>query len=99
MCYSIIDVENEIMELGRFTGRCDLVSTEAMCWRLEQMLREVSIGSKLRNVRILSAIHRIKMAIEPISDSKNKNSLEIIIQNKKEEIKKFESQDQKLTLN
>lgn len=98
MYYSVIDVESEISELIRLIRRYESFSADVICWRLEQMLEEAPTGSKLRNIRILSAIYRIEMAIELIADSKNKKSLEIIIRNKKEEIETFESQTKSLTL-
>ncbi|MFZ2970353.1 MAG: hypothetical protein WA063_04350 [Minisyncoccia bacterium] len=75
MRYSIIDVEEEIFELKSRIGVCGSAYADVLVWRMSQIRSEISIGSKLRNVRILSAIHRIKMAIESISDSKNKKSL------------------------
>lgn len=98
MCYSVVDVESEICELRSLRRGRGLNFEDIACWRIGQMLNEVSAGSTLRNARILSAIDQIEEAIDSISNSKNKRILKNIIQCKKKEIKTCEGRRKKLAL-
>lgn len=86
MCYSIIDIEDELSELKNLIGFYEPASLDLIFWRIGQMLNEIMIGSKLRNSRILLGIYQIEAMMESMADSKNKIYLEIIIQSKKFEI-------------
>lgn len=96
MRYSMIDVECEIIELKSLTRGRKEASSDAIIWRIEQMLRDVSIGTKTRNRRIISGISEIEEVIKTAANSKNKKNLEIIIREKKEEVQIFESLENKL---
>lgn len=98
MCYSVIDIEDEINEFEcMFTGG-GMASMDVFLWRVAQMLAGVRIATKTRNRKISSAIKRIEQAMENIPDSKNKEVLEIIIRDKKGEIKTYESHIENMTL-
>lgn len=98
MCYSVIDIESEICELECIFMRGGPASVDAFLWRIAQILDAVRIGAKPRNRKISSAIHRIEQAMEHLPKTKNKKDLEIIIQDKKREMKTYESHMENTTL-
>lgn len=98
MCYNVIDVEREVSELEFIFLRGGTASADVFLWRVAQMLESVRIGTKTRNRKICSAMHRIEHAMKHIPDSKNKKDLGIIIRNKKEKIKTYESHLENMTL-
>ncbi len=87
MCYSIVDIEIEIDELGRACRSGNLACADNIFWRISQMLPEVPLGTVLRNRRMISAVDRIAGMMEFIPKSKYKKILEMIIKDRKEEIK------------
>lgn len=91
MCYSVIDLESEILEMGTICRCGAAVSVDVLLWRITQILTDVRIGTRLRNRKISSAIYGIEQVIEHLPETKNKINLEIIIRDKKEEMKTYES--------
>jgi hypothetical protein len=93
-----MDIEDETSELVAMKRSGSDDSADILCWRIGQMLPEIAIGPMTRNDRIMSVLQKVETAICFLSDSKNKKNLEIVIRNKKEEIKKSESQRENLAL-
>ncbi len=81
MCYSIIDIKDEIEEFeSAIIWNYD---ASAIIWRIEQMFEEVQAKTDYQYCFFVSIIFQIERMTGKVSNIKNKKNLKISLQKKK----------------